>query len=162
MAAVEDTLMAVMAGLSRPYMSFSGRCGLSRLQEQPLSPASDRAPELVEGARRLEQVVRKEVERAADAGADERAGHADVLEVAADGELEAARHRPRVPAAHHLGDEGADPAAPRHRGERHLLERRLEARLHVAIGRERPPEGEDGGADGFARARAGRGKVVEK
>src|SRR5258708_14753271 len=46
-----------------------------------------------------EQVAGEEVERAADAGADERAGHAHVLEGAAAGALKASPHPPRVPPA---------------------------------------------------------------
>src|SRR6185437_5545155 len=61
-----------------------------------LSPAQDAAIGL-----RLEQIIRHQIERAADAGANQGAGHADILQVAADGELQAFRYGARVPAAHH-------------------------------------------------------------
>src|SRR5262245_6188654 len=91
--------------------------------------------------------------QASGACADDRAVHPDILEVAPDHELETIRKGARVPAAHGLGDERADLAAPDDKGWGQVFHGFFDVPLHDFVGRERLSDDRDWFLEREAQAR---------
>src|SRR5882672_12616746 len=126
------------------------------------SPISTSTTTFAATSRRSAEQDGDQEQRAADAGANQRAGDADVVEVGAEREFQTVDDRARLPALDGIADELPDLAAPRYdHSECRFIDGGVEAGAHRDVARQGAAEREQPAGDRLARLGIGQGQIGE-